>query len=238
MIFNCFIFSVVLAVTLAYSPEIKKIVGGKSGYGTTTRYWDCCKPSCAWKENIKTPDMEPIATCATDGVTVVNASVQSGCIGGTSYMCNNQQPFVVNETLGYGFAAVSFSGGVDNDLCCSCYLLTFQNQINNKKLVLQFTNTGGDLGSNQFDIALPGGGVGAFNQGCHDQWNAPWTGWGQQYGGISSREECLSLLPKELQSGCLFRFDFMQNANNPQMYFEQVECPAELVKISGCSLPL
>ncbi|XP_057655148.1 endoglucanase-like [Diorhabda carinulata] len=230
------IIAIFISVAVAYSPEIKKIPNGKSGYGTTTRYWDCCKPSCSWKENINTPDMTPIASCAADGVTKLDPSVQSGCAGGTSYMCNNQQPFAVNETLGYGFAAVSFSGGADTNLCCSCYLVKFLDQIQDKQLVLQFTNTGGDLGANQFDIALPGGGIGIFNQGCHDQWNAPWTGWGDQYGGVHSREECLSLLPEALQSGCLFRFDFMNNANNPQIQFDQVECPDELVAISGCNL--
>jgi hypothetical protein len=34
-----------------------------------------------------------------------------------------------------------------------------------KTMVVQSTNTGGDLGSNQFDILMPGGGVGIYD-GC------------------------------------------------------------------------
>ncbi|CAH1154983.1 unnamed protein product [Phaedon cochleariae] len=217
------------------SHEIVPVNGGLSGYGTTTRYWDCCKPSCAWKENIKTPTMTPVQTCAIDGNTVVDASVQSGCIGGSSYMCSNQQAFVVNSTLAFGFAAGSFTGGVDNNLCCSCMLLTFQGQLAGKQFLVQITNTGGDLGSNQFDLAIPGGGVGNFTQGCHDQWNAPWIGWGDQYGGVYSAEQC-SELPEVLQPGCRFRFEFLENVSNPQVSFQQVQCPAEIVAISNCAL--
>ncbi|CAG9862503.1 unnamed protein product [Phyllotreta striolata] len=231
--------SAVLVSTWAYSPEIKYIVGGKSGTGKTTRYWDCCKPSCSWKENIRTPSKVPVASCAKDGVSILNPSEKSGCEdNGKSYMCNNQQPFQVNATLGYGFAAASFTGGTDTSWCCACFKLDFTDQLVGKSLILQVTNTGGDLGANQFDIALPGGGIGIFNKGCHFQWNAPWTGWGDQYGGVHSRNDCLTLLPKQLQKGCLFRFDFMKNANNPNMRFQQVECPAEIVRISKCSLPV
>ncbi|CAH1115090.1 unnamed protein product [Psylliodes chrysocephalus] len=226
----------VVAAALAKDLQFKPIAGGLSGTGTTTRYWDCCKPSCSWKENIKTPDMIPVSSCTLDGSTVVNASIQSGCNGGTAYMCTNQQPWQVDENVGYGFAAASFTGGVDTNLCCACFKLDFTDQLVGKSLILQVTNTGGDLGQNQFDIALPGGGVGIFTQGCHDQWSAPWSGWGDQYGGVGSREQCLSDLPKLLQAGCLFRFDFMNNANNPHVQFTQVECPAEIVKISGCNL--
>ncbi|KAG5878795.1 hypothetical protein JTB14_026059 [Gonioctena quinquepunctata] len=218
------------------SLTITPVKGGLSGTGTTTRYWDCCKPSCAWVENIKTPSMTAVNTCSTDGNTVVNASVQSGCIGGSSYMCSNQQPFVVNKTLAYGFAAASFTGGIDTNLCCGCFLLSFQGQLAGKQLLLQNTNTGGDLGANQFDIATPGGGVGIFTEGCSTQWNAPQSGWGDQYGGVSSAEQCKELLPEALQPGCLFRFEFMENVSNPPVTFEQVECPAEIVKITNCSL--
>nr|AZH23718.1 endo-beta-1,4-glucanase [Gastrophysa viridula] len=217
------------------SPDIVPVEGGLSGDGHTTRYWDCCKPSCAWKENIKTPTMVPVDTCAKDGETVVSPSIQSGCAGGTSYMCSNQQATVINSTLAYGFAAGSFTGGVDYNYCCACMLLSFQGQLAGKQLLVQITNTGGDLGSNQFDLALPGGGVGIFTQGCHDQWNAPWSGWGDQYGGVSSAEQC-GELPESLQPGCRFRFEFLENADNPAVKFQQVKCPAELVAISKCDL--
>nr|XP_023016322.1 endoglucanase-like [Leptinotarsa decemlineata] len=215
--------------------DIIPVPGGRSGWGTTTRYWDCCKPSCAWVENIKTRDMHAVNTCDSKGINVLKPSVKSGCDGGSAYMCNNQQPFVVNKTLAYGFAAASFTGGVDTNLCCACFLLTFQGQLSGKQLLVQNTNSGGDLGANQFDIATPGGGVGIFTSGCHDQWNAPWSGWGDQYGGVHSAEEC-NTLPQELQSGCRFRFEFMENVSNPQVQFQQVVCPKKLVEITGCNL--
>lgn len=218
------------------SLEVHKIPGGKSGDGTTTRYWDCCKPSCAWKENIKTPKMIPVASCGKDGATVVNASVRSGCLdnpAGHSYMCSNQQPWLINSTYAMGFAAVSFTGGADTKLCCACFELSFGGALQGKKMVLQNTNTGGDLGKNQFDIAIPGGGVGIFTLGCSSQWGTGPNGWGDQYGGVHSASEC-SKLPSALQSGCKFRFDFMSDVSNPPVHFEQVTCPTEIVGKTHC----
>jgi hypothetical protein len=98
-------------------------------------------------------------------------------------------------------------------------------------MIVQATNTGGDLGSNQFDLAIPGGGVGLFNA-CTDEWKAPSSGWGAQYGGISSNT--CSTFPKALQAGCGFRWDWFEGADNPEVEFERVECPAEIVAKSGC----
>ncbi|CAH1128436.1 unnamed protein product [Ceutorhynchus assimilis] len=153
-----------------------------SGSGTTTRYWDCCKPSCSWKENVATST--PVNSCSKDGTTKVDPSVTSGCDSdGTSYVCNNLQPWAVNDTLAYGYVAASFTGGVDNSKCCVCLKLTFTNALAGKTMIVQNVNTGGDLSSNHFDIQIPGGGVGIFTRGCSTQWNAPQSGWGQQYGG-------------------------------------------------------
>lgn len=80
-------------------------------------------------------------------------------------------------------------------------------------MVVQATNTGGDLGGNQFDLAIPGGGVGLFNA-CTDQYGAPPNGWGEQYGGISSREEC-DAFPEALKPGCYWRFDWFGGNDNP-----------------------
>lgn len=121
-----------------------------------------------------------------------------------AYMCNDQQPWAINDSLAYGFAAATIAGLTESDWCCTCYALTFTSgPVAGQKLVVQVTNTGGDLGSNQFDLQLPGGGVGIFN-GCQSQWNAPSSGWGAQYGGVSSLADCSSL-PSALQAGCKFR---------------------------------
>lgn len=96
-------------------------------------------------------------------------------------------------------------------------------------MVVQSTSTGGDLGNNHFDIAMPGGGVGVFD-GCTPQFgSAP----GERYGGVSSRAQC-SQFPAALQPGCNWRFDWFQNADNPTFTFTQVQCPAEIVAKSGC----
>ena len=84
-------------------------------------------------------------------------------------MCNDNQPWAVNDDLAYGFAAASVAGKDESGWCCGCYELTFTSAgIEGKKMVVQVTNTGGDLGSNHFDLQIPGGGVGIFN-GCETQ---------------------------------------------------------------------
>lgn len=69
-------------------------------------------------------------------------------------MCSNQIPWAVNDSLAYGYAAVNIQGGSESSWCCACYQLTFTSgAVAGKKMIVQATNTGGDLGSNQFDLA-------------------------------------------------------------------------------------
>lgn len=65
-------------------------------------------------------------------------------------------------------------------------LLSFHGDLAGKKHLIQITNTGGDLTQNQFDLSNPGGGVGLCLVSCAEEWGTPSTGWGEQYGGISS----------------------------------------------------
>jgi hypothetical protein len=61
----------------------------------------------------------------------------------------------VSETLAYGYAATTISGGKESTWCCACYELSFTSgAVKGKKMVVQATNTGGDLASNQFDLAV------------------------------------------------------------------------------------
>jgi len=101
-----------------------------------------------------------------------------------------------------------------------------------KKMVVQVTNTGGDLGSNHFDVQIPGGGVGIFN-GCTAQWGAGTDGWGARYGGVSSRSQCSSL-PSQLQAGCQFRYDWYENADNPNMLLTRTACPKSIIAKTNC----
>lgn len=112
----------------------------------------------------------------------------------------------------------------------SSYRLTFTNgPVAGKRMIVQSTNTGSDISNNQFDILMPGGGVGLFN-GCASQWGGiP----GAQYGGVGSRGECDGM-PDHLKAGCYWRFDWFLNADNPTFDFKQVACPAELADKTGC----
>lgn len=204
--------------------------GMTSGSGKTTRYWDCCKPSCSWDG--KATVTSPVKTCAKNGIDVLATSAQSGCDGGSAFTCNNNQPFVKNN-IAYAFVAGSVQGQAESRSCCACYELTFTSTaIAGQKMIVQVTNTGADLSTSHFDIQIPGGGVGIFN-GCQSQWGAPSDGWGARYGGVSSEAEC-NQLPAQLQAGCKFRFGWFKNADNPTMTYKEVTCPTELTSISGC----
>lgn len=75
--------------------------------------------------------------------------------------------------------------------------------------------------------------MGIPNLGCMSQWNTGPNGWGDRYNGVSTEDEC-HLLPEPLQPGCRFRFEYMEDVFNPNVSFQEVECPAELVAVSGC----
>ncbi|KAM7202388.1 putative endoglucanase type K [Rhypophila sp. PSN 637] len=206
---------------------------GPSGSGKTTRYWDCCKPSCGWP---KKSNNGQVQTCSKNDQPLNDqGNTRSGCdSGGSAYMCSGQGPWALNETLAYGWAAVNLAGSNEAAWCCACYELTFTSgPISGKKMIVQATNTGGDLGNNHFDLAIPGGGVGLFNA-CTNQYGAPSNGWGERYGGIRSRSECDSF-PAALKAGCYWRFDWFQGADNPSVTFKQVACPAAITAKSGCT---
>ena len=102
-----------------------------------------------------------------------------------------------------------------------------------KELIVQVTNTGGDLGNNHFDIQMPGGGVGVFDR-CSKQFPEVNKGaWGAQFGGVNRRSDC-SNLPSVLRSGCFWRFDWFENADNPKITFKKVSCPKALTAKTGC----
>lgn len=133
---------------------------GPSMQGKTTRYWDCCKPSCADPRNAGAV-RKPVGTCKKDGKTLAPVADMSGCAGGDAFACNSNQPIAINSTFALGFAAASIQGMAEKDRCCACYRLDFTSgPVQGKTMVVQVTNSGGDLGFNQFDLQIPGGGVG------------------------------------------------------------------------------
>ncbi|MDR1760515.1 MAG: hypothetical protein LBR60_08335 [Fibrobacter sp.] len=100
-----------------------------------------------------------------------------------AYTCWDMAPVAINDTLAYGFAAMNPAIAE----CGSCYQLTFDGgwydepmprpthqAIKSKTMIVMASNVGqdvkydvmmkhgGEVGT-QFDIMIPGGGVGAFN---------------------------------------------------------------------------
>jgi hypothetical protein len=124
--------------------------------GTTTRYWDCCKPSCAWpgKANLAVRS-NPVQIYDINNNPISDPNVASGCGGGTAYQYSNESPWVVNDNLAYGYAAVNIEEGLEASWCCTCYELTFTSgPVTGKKMIIQATNTGGDLARNQFNLSV------------------------------------------------------------------------------------
>lgn len=237
-------------------PEIKYKSGGASGSGWATRYWDCCKPSCSWQEN---SGGNPARQCTNKGKTEsTDWGGGSICSGGQLMTCTSQIPFTVSgcDNLGFAFAAVPASNGGQ---CGHCYELTFTGQghyestnantktlkSKGKKLIIMATNIGGDVQQGQFDIMIPGGGVGMFN-GCSSM---GWGAQGEQYGGLLSdcekennyaagkmksclTNKCNSVFSGDSQAkeGCLFLANFLEAAGNPEHTFKEVECPDVLKK--------
>ena len=78
-------------------------------FGKTTRYWDCCKPSCSWSGKADTNGL--VNTCDKSGWNVLSdINAASGCGGGPAFTCNEQIPWAINDQQAYGFAAAHLSG--------------------------------------------------------------------------------------------------------------------------------
>ena len=236
--------------TNASAEEAKYLNAGAGGQqGFATRYWDCCMPHCAWPEH-----GGKAKTCDAKGRTPIGNNSGSICSGGQGTTCISQTPIIVSEKLAYAFAATP---GNDNT-CGKCFALTFTGQgkyetkanhqaLKGKTLVVMASNIGYDVQGGQFDVMIPGGGVGAFN-GCA---NMGWGEQGAQYGGLLSkcedevgydgdlltkRKQCLTekcnksfANDSEAKEGCLFLATWMEAAGNPLHTYKEVECPQALI---------
>ncbi len=234
--------------TISSNYTIKYVSGGKSGPGWATRYWDCCKPHCAW------PDKGGLKAHACDarGNRINDDGAKSMCDGGDAGICRGQFPIVVNDNLAFAFAAVPGSAGAQ---CGKCYDLAFTGEgkyatdnhkaLAGKHLIVIASNIGYDVADGQFDIMIPGGGVGIFD-GCSAK-----MGWGSQgarYGGLlteceessgykaSTYKSCLTnkcntsfANDPEAKQGCLFLANWMNASGNPLHEYKEVECPKELL---------
>lgn len=223
-------------------------ITGSNGFAT--RYWDCCKPSCAWSGNSN----PPVPSCAKDGTTKVGASTASGCDSGSTsgaFECYDFSPWFDSSTnTSYGFAAFNASG------CGVCYELQFtgkgnsnpndpgSQQLAGQQMIVQVINIG-NITSGQFDLLIPGGGVGAETKGCPAQWGSS-TDLGATNGGLLTEcKDSASCLQGKCQStfgsfpsllaGCNWFAGWFGAADNPQLVYKQVTCPSQLTSKSGIS---
>ncbi len=221
------------------SPNIQVVNGGVSGSGKATRYWDSCKPHCAWDGKDKESNVGTARTCHADG-SIAGTGEKSACDGGPAGTCADQAPMIINDEYAYAFAAYSGNGAV----CGRCFMLTFngttdngdKSSIRNKKLIVMISNIGYDVQQGNFDIMIPGGGVGAFS-GCR-QMGISCAG--AQYGGLlttcNGDKSCLiqkcnsEYTNTNLKNGCLFLANWLDAADNPHHSFKQVVCPSELMQ--------
>jgi len=162
----------------------------------------------------------------------------------------------VSSTLAYGFAAVNKGG----DFCGKCYQLQFTGKSHNanvdtgsaslagKTMIVQAINNGG-VDGNQFDLLIPGGGVGDFNA-CSRQWGT--SDLGEQYGGfflacqkangfdyekskactIAKCQKVFANKPELLES-CDWFTGWFGAPDNPALTYKEVTCPAALTAASG-----
>jgi hypothetical protein len=202
------------------------------GEGFATRYWDCCQPACAQNGGHK---------CSQDGVTQTGDN-SSSCVGGGAFACYDDAPRAVSNCLSYGHIAKA------NPNCGGCFRIQFTGTgnsnandigsklIQGKQMIVKVTNTGSDVAGNQFDLMVPGGGVGLFNA-CSQQWNT--NDLGEQYGGFLSacttgthaakkecvRQRCMNVPAGDARDGCLWFVDWFEIADNPNFTSEQTNCP-------------
>lgn len=245
----------------------------QAGWGS--RYWDACKPHCAFRENVDTlaNPFSVARSCNIDGTEIPSFTLspnisqywtgyegtKSACeTGGKAFTCMDMAPIAINDTLAYAYGA----GSKSSTQCGQCFQIQFTGEghdgtkaahtlIKGKTLILMTSNIGTDVQAGQFDIMIPGGGVGIYNA-LSTQVNAT-TSLGEQYGGFLTtcqrslnnydlpaesyktcvREKCQAVFgtsPKyaDLLRGCNWFVDWMQAADNPKFISKPVACPAYL----------
>ena len=154
------------------------------------------------------------------------------------------------------YAAVSKG----SDFCGKCYQLQFTGGSHNssvdagskallgKTMIVQAINNGG-VGGDQFDLLVPGGGVGLLDA-CSKQWGS--TDLGEQYGGFflacqksnnfdyekskaCAKAKCDSVFANkpELRTGCEWFTGWFGAPDNPALTYKEVTCPDAITQNSG-----
>jgi hypothetical protein len=224
--------------------------------GWASRFWDCCKPACGWKANVG--GRTPVTACSAQNQSLGgNYDAKNACeSGGSAHMCWSFAPWAVSETLAYGYAAVNMGA----DYCGKCYQLQFtggshngtvdkgSQGLANKTMIVQAINNGG-VQSNQFDLLVPGGGVGDFDA-CSAQWGT--SDLGERYGGFflacqkqngfdydksraCAAQKCQSVFGSkpDLLEGCNWFVNWFGAPDNPALIFKEITCPDALTTKSG-----
>lgn len=139
------------AVFLAFPfPAVSQL----SGHTVAERYWDCCKPDCAW--TAKAAFNQPVTTCDKKNNPLSDVTLGSVCGGGTAYGCANQSPWAVNDTLSYGFSGTFIMEHASDYWCCACYELNFTSSpLDGKRMIVQANNAAFEVPTaNRFILAV------------------------------------------------------------------------------------
>ena len=279
----------------SYGPppaEYTKNILNNGNNGWNSRYWDACKPHCAWisngqegktdttSEESYQKGMTTARNCNIHDVEVPTFTVGSGAnvywfgYEGTNNACGNAKekgvftctdmaPIAVNDSLSYAYVA----GPGSQTTCGKCFHLQYNGSfkdasannaakethkaLKGKHMVVMTSNIGHDVERGQFDLMLPGGGVGAFDA-LSVQVNGKGINWGAGFGGFLT--ECQSKLGYDntlekyqqcvrdmcdaafgdagfpnLLRGCMWFADWFMAADNPTYNWEEVECPQYLI---------
>ena len=113
--------------------DLRRLATSPAGYKAPTAgtaevrtFWNCAKPSCTWKGNVKPAPVDDsvVASCDISGNKLSTAGGASilgggGDLDAVSYTCPDQVPeYDAATDLLYAFASASTS-------CCACYELSF-----------------------------------------------------------------------------------------------------------------
>ena len=185
------------------------------------------------------------------------------------FTCTDMAPIAVNDQLSYGYVA-----GTADGKCGKCFHLQYDGSfkdasgnnapkethkaLKGKHMIVMASNIGhdvgggvGDLPAGQFDLMVPGGGVGAFDA-LSTQVNGQNIKWGAGFGGFLTecqsqhgydntlavyqqciRDMCDAAFANagfpNLLRGCHWFADWFMAADNPTYYIEEVECPQYLI---------
>jgi hypothetical protein len=175
----------------------------------------------------------------------------------------------VNDNLSYGYVA-----GTPDGTCGKCYHLQYDGSfkdasgnnapkethkaLKGKHMIVMASNIGHDvaggnanLPAGQFDLMVPGGGVGAFDalstqvSGQNVEWGASFGGFLTACQGKHGYDNTLAVYQQcirdmcdaafgnagfpNLLRGCHWFADWFMAADNPTYYMEEVECPQYLI---------